>query len=381
MVLFGSSGSYLWGPPPCDRAQVTKQFSRYLDLLRCVAALLVLYAHLTDRAFTDAKLSGPTEIGYSSVMIFFVLSGYVITYVALERENHLVDFTVSRLARVYSVVVPALALTVFADILLLHVHPIYHSDELLGGMPIYEYKKIPIYVLISLGFGNNILGARIPEFSNGVYWSMCFEVYYYVIFAFAFYLTGWKRVSLVCIVLLAVGPGPLLRFHLWLFGCGAYILQRRDLNVPIGWARVIFAASLAFLVFDLATDLNLRIDALLNVGLHGEFRRLTGDTLTGLAVAINIGAARYARLELGQLGRLSAYFASFSFSLYLMHIPLLRLWTAYLHPNPVVNVGLVLVSVWLLGQITEKQKDNLRSFLSRRVADRFWPERLGLIVR
>ena len=356
---------------------MTNQFSRYLDLLRCMAALLVLFAHLTNPAFTDGRLSGPTEIGYSSVMIFFVLSGYVITYVAFERENHLVDFTVSRIARVYSVVFPALLLTVFVDSLLLHVHPIYNSSKLLGSMPHYEYEKIPLYFLVSLVFGNNIWGARIPEFSNGVYWSMCFEVYYYIIFAFAFYLTGWRRISLVCIALLAVGPGPILRFDLWLFGCGVYLLHRRNLDMPVGWARFIFAASFAFLVFDLTTDLNLRIDELLNVGLHSVFRRLTGDTLTGLAVATNIFVAKYARLELALLGRLSAYFATFSFSLYLMHIPLLRLWTAYWHPNPAATAGLVLVSVWVLGQITEQQKSNLRRLLRRRVADRYWPQRVG----
>jgi peptidoglycan/LPS O-acetylase OafA/YrhL len=337
----------------------------------------VLFAHLTNKAFTDGYLNGPTEIGYSSVMIFFVLSGYVITYVAFERETHLIDFTVSRLARVYSVVIPALFLTVFTDVLLLRMHPINNSDELLGMMPLYEYRKIYAYFLVSLVFGNNIWGARIPAFSNGVWWSMCFEVYYYVIFAVAFYLTGWKRVSLLCISLLAVGPGPLLRFHLWLFGFGVYILHRRKTNVSTGWARVIFGASLAFLVLDLATDLNLRIDMLMNVGLHSEFRRLTGDTLTGLAVATNIFAAQYMRLKLGLFGRLSAYFASFSFSLYLMHVPLLRLWTAYWHPDPVATAALVLVSVWLLGQITEKQKDHLRNLLRRQVADRFWPKRIG----
>lgn len=354
-----------------------KQFSRYLDLLRCTAALLVLYAHLSNSIFTDGRLSSPTEIGYSSVMIFFVLSGYVITYVACERERHLVDFTVSRVARVYSVVLPALLLTIFVDLLLLHVHPLYNGAELLERMPHYEYDKVPLYFLISLFFGNNIWGARIPEFSNGVYWSMCFEVYYYIIFSFAFYLTGWKRVSLVCITLLAIGPGPILRFHLWLFGCGVYLLHRRNLEMPVGWARVIFVASFAFLVFDLTTDLNLRIDALLNVGLHSMFRRFTGDTLTGLAIATNIFVVRYARLDLGWLGRMSAYFASFSFSLYLMHGPLLRLWTAYWHPNPAATAGLVLVSVWFLGQITEKQKTKLRNLLRRHVVYRYWPERLG----
>ena len=55
----------------------------------------------------------------------------------------------------------------------------------------------------------------------------------------------------------------------------------------------------------------------------------------------------------------------------------MRLSTGYWHPDAVATAGLVLVSVWLLGQITEKQKDNLRNLLKRQVADRFWPERLG----
>ena len=45
----------------------------------------MLFAHLTDKAFTDGHLNGPTEIGYSAVMIFFVLSGYVITNEAVDR--------------------------------------------------------------------------------------------------------------------------------------------------------------------------------------------------------------------------------------------------------------------------------------------------------
>ncbi|MGH7068757.1 MAG: hypothetical protein ACREFO_01915, partial [Acetobacteraceae bacterium] len=58
---------------------VDRALSRYLELLRLVAALLVLLAHLSDPGITDERIMVPSEIGYTSVIVFFVLSGYVIS--------------------------------------------------------------------------------------------------------------------------------------------------------------------------------------------------------------------------------------------------------------------------------------------------------------
>jgi len=353
---------------------MNKQFSRYLDLLRVTAASLVLLAHLSDPVMTDGALNLPTQIGYSSVMVFFVLSGYVISYVAAEREFTLLDFAISRIARVYSVVIPAIALTILVDVLFLHIRPFVHADELMADIPLYQYAKFSRYLIVDCIFANQIWGMREPLFTNSTYWSMCLEVYYYLLFASAFYFTGWRRISLLTATLLIIGPLSLLRFHLWLFGCAAYWMHR-NWQLSVTAARLLFAITVALMMIDLATDLNLRIDDQLDlltngwVG-HSILRRLVGDTLTGLTIALNVFAAKYVGFNFGRTGSLFTYLASFSFSLYLMHAPLLRFWAAYWHPGPIATVVLVLVPIWAIGQVTEKQKDQIRNILRRGVAFR-----------
>ena len=223
-------------------------------------------------------------------------------------------------------------------------------------------------------FGNQLWGFRATAFTNGAYWSMCLEVYYYIIFAAAFYLRAAWRITLLSVTLLVIGPWALLRFHLWLFGCAVYWLHRKR-NISITGARLLFMVTGALMIVYLATDLNLRTDNQLDlltngwVG-HSFLRRFIGDTLTGLTVALNIFAARYAAFDFGRLGSWLTYLASFTFSLYLMHTPLLRFWSGYWHPDPFVTVVAVLASVWFLGQFTERQKDHLRNVLRRDVASR-----------
>jgi peptidoglycan/LPS O-acetylase OafA/YrhL len=355
---------------------VDKQFSRYLDLLRVIAALLVLVAHLSDPAITDGTITLPNQIGYSAVMIFFVLSGYVISYVATEREFTLSDFAVSRIARLYSVVIPALIVTMLADIIVLHARPFFMADELVDGIPTYQYEKWPKYIIMNLLFANNTWWVgRETEFSNGVYWSMCFEVYYYVIFAVAFYLKSVNRAVLLLLTLSIIGPEPILHFQLWMFGYLVYRLHR-NCEMPVVLARLLFCITMALIAFDLMTDLNLRIDDQLDFLTNGWvstsfMRRVTGDTLTGLLVALNILAARYTAWGFGPLGRWVTYLASFTFALYLMHGPLLRLFAAYWHPSPLMMVVMVLASIWLLGQVTERQKDRLRQILRQRLVPIF----------
>jgi len=173
---------------------------------------------------------------------------------------------------------------------------------------------------------------------------------------------------------LFVGPGALLRFHLWLFGYAVYWIHRNR-RMSVARARLLFVLTGALMVFYLATDLNLLIDYqldLLTTGWVGQsyVRRLVGDTLTGLTIALNILAARDAALDFRQFGSAFSYLASFSFSLYLMHVPLLRFWSAYWRPGAFTVVVMVLVSVWLLGQVTERQKDHIRDVLRRNLATR-----------
>ena len=301
-------------------------------------------------------------------MIFFVLSGYVITYVACQRETTLLNFSISRIARVYSVVIPAIVLTIAVDLVIVYATPLYHAAELRTSIPSYQYFGFPRYALMSLLFMNEAWGFREPLFSNGVYWSMCFEVYYYCLFAAAFYFRGVTRIAALAIILLAIGPLPLLRFHLWLLGAGIYRLHLR-VSLPPWTARAIFAFTIALMGYDLATDLNLQIDSYLDSVTNGAvstgvLRRIVGDTLTGSIVATNVFAAKYCGFKFGRVGPWFTYLGSFSFTLYLMHVPLLRFFTGYLEPTePVALIFLVLMAAWLISRVTERQKDNIRSNL------------------
>src|SRR5882757_3377028 len=61
-------------------------FSTYLDALRFLAAMAVVIAHFTFPQFT-AGVRHQGELAGLAVTVFFVLSGYVIAYVADKKEH------------------------------------------------------------------------------------------------------------------------------------------------------------------------------------------------------------------------------------------------------------------------------------------------------
>ena len=72
----------------------------WLDGLRAVAVLLVVYAHLTRFAFTDLRaVTGEwLHAGTAGVMLFFLVSGYIVP-ASLERHGDLRRFWISRSRR------------------------------------------------------------------------------------------------------------------------------------------------------------------------------------------------------------------------------------------------------------------------------------------
>ncbi|MCU7728583.1 acyltransferase [Actinoplanes sp. KI2] len=88
----------------------------WLDALRAVAALLVVYAHLSHYLLRGARNVSAEWLhaGPAGVMLFFLVSGYIIP-ASLERHGDLRRFWLGRLARLYPlylVVCVLVALTV-----------------------------------------------------------------------------------------------------------------------------------------------------------------------------------------------------------------------------------------------------------------------------
>lgn len=91
-----------------------KAFSIYLDLVRFLAACLVYVYHSNQRWLIEPILP-LAQHGHSAVIVFFVLSGYVIAYVTDTKERDWATYAASRLSRVYSVALPTIVLTLLLD--------------------------------------------------------------------------------------------------------------------------------------------------------------------------------------------------------------------------------------------------------------------------
>lgn len=338
-------------------------FSAYLDLLRLAAACAVFLSHAVLPNLAPGSIWGPERLGHKAVILFFVLSGYVIAYVADARERGLGIFLVSRATRIYSVVLPALALSYGVEMLLWH----------LGKQAsVYQLTQPLKYLLVFVTFTGGSWFLREEAFGNVPYWSLYYEVWYYAAFAAARYLRGWPRIAALLAVALITGPRIWLLAPLWLGGCLIYRLHRGP-GPSRRTARVLFAASVAAAWFVVAQDPNGAInhwaDTLSGgwIGAHLRYSQYAlGDLLTGGVVAVNLYAARHAGLEFGRLAKPVTWCASFTFALYLMHYPLVLLFRA-LHLPLAVLIPAVLVSVLLLGQVTERQKGRVRTWLLARL--------------
>ena len=74
----------------------------WLDALRAIAALLVVYAHLSHYLLRGARTVSAEWLhaGPAGVMLFFLVSGYIIP-ASLERHGDLRRFWIGRIARLY----------------------------------------------------------------------------------------------------------------------------------------------------------------------------------------------------------------------------------------------------------------------------------------
>ena len=78
---------------------MNRPFSVYLDLVRFIAAFLVYLYHSNQRFLIEARLPA-SDYGHSSVIVFFVLSGFVIAFVTATKESELPAYAASRISRV-----------------------------------------------------------------------------------------------------------------------------------------------------------------------------------------------------------------------------------------------------------------------------------------
>lgn len=348
-----------------------REFSIYLDLVRFLAAALVFISHTNQRRIIDHVVPW-SGYGPSAVIVFFVLSGFVIAHVLDTKENTWRKFVAGRAARVYSVVVPALVLTLALDSVGRTLHPVLYD---------YPWDQFVVRTLASLAMANEVWLISITAFSNVPYWSIVYESWYYVMIGlWVFAPARWRWLALAAVGL-ALGPKVVLLAPIWLAGLLLYHWDWPK-RWPLAVCWVMLVKSLAGIVAYHAFDWRLHLSAPLHDWLGPALTKelafskyFLGDYVLGVLVWLNFAAMRRVAPVFAALFRtIEAPVragAAYTFTLYLMHQPVLLFWAAVLRADPKAWWGwagvVVLTSATIIavGWFTEGRRHTLKAMFMR----------------
>ncbi len=346
-----------------ESAFMTPSFSCYLDIVRVGAAFVVLMSHAWETFLPSRPLAWP---GHQAVVVFFVLSGLVIAYVRSEKEKDLQTFALARIFRLLPVTIPALALSI---VVAWQVHlPLRHE---------LQAAALNLFFLAQSWSESALMATNAP------YWSLCYEAWYYAIFAAAtFPGTTRSRIAWMSFACLIAGPKILLLMPCWLCGVALYT-WREKLRLSPASAVALFAATIvAYLCFS-KFDVSIHIRESLHnltpgfINWTSASNQFVGDFLLALIVSANFVAVRsltgFASRLLADCRPLANRVASVTLSLYLFHAPVIAYIAHAGIRNPLIAMPLTIAVPSLLAWFTELRRRNLRRFIASRLAVKLVP--------
>lgn len=245
--------------------------SDHLDLLRGVAAVAVLLGHLHNAFFAPFHKSGSrnpffaglillSSFSHEAVIIFFVLSGYLIGTSVLKgvvtQRWSWSSYIARRATRLYVVLLPALLLTAFLDRLGLRLFGalgnIYAVRKPGFAWAFTSPEVTRLGTDVFLGNLFYLQSIVVPSYgSNMALWSLSLEWWYYILLPVAVLTGKWGRsigIILTAIATYLAGFMLIGYFGIWLMG----IALNTKLFVSMRWitrgrALAIFIANLVLI--------------------------------------------------------------------------------------------------------------------------------------
>jgi peptidoglycan/LPS O-acetylase OafA/YrhL len=310
-----------------------------IDAMRGFAALLVAYFHCRQvewvgmQAFHQsvghsfslstiaAYLTFPIAWGSAGVPIFFVISGYCIhrggALRLAKNPDYRLDtgnFWVRRFARIYPVLLAALVLTFALDWVSLQLPPVNHKIREIG------LQAFLVNLFSLQGVAGKTFG------SNGALWTLSLEVQFYAIYPLLFALRrrlGMTSVLAIVAVINVVSAYVLERHDIQFFTSywfswtlGAWIADAKTRTAPDARSSVwLYVLAAAFIALGCAA---------FHFGQYGAFQ------FWAIGFAFYLYKALERRNADTPGARLLSRFGDFSFSLYLIHLPIFVLLSSIL---------------------------------------------------
>jgi peptidoglycan/LPS O-acetylase OafA/YrhL len=376
--------------------------SVHLDALRGFAAFSVLLFHWRKTLFVEYKAFGHhsllckagyfiSSFGHQWVIVFFVLSGYLVggsVMRALDTGRwSWRSYLLTRLTRLYVVLLPALLLGGFCDWFRMYLNGMLGdindiAIKLTFSKNVFNPLSPAILSPASL-FANCLFLQRIrlpgqhyeiPVFgSNGPLWSLANEFWYYMAFPLLALMLArgrswWMRAGCGLGLLIwgwFVGQPIVLLGIPWLMG--VLIVYLPAFPARGLWARRI-AIGMALGLFAVALPVDIKIASTDHIWVT--------DTLLGLIVTLLIWVLLHCAVQpLPSLYiRIAQRSAHSSYTLYLTHYPMMLLLIVLLHMPRVlpgwhgffvnsVLLALVILYAQVVYELFEKQTGRVRAWI------------------
>lgn len=388
-----------WNAMPLDVRHTLA--SSHLDVIRVAAAFAVLIFHVRYRFFLDyADVDSKsllakcfyviTSFGHDAVMVFFVLSGYLISG-SILRDRQLGRFTwtrygLNRLTRLYVVLIPGLLLTIFWDGLGLQLYPtnpVYTGAKTSWKQDYFDVRErlTPEVIAGNLLFMQTIVVP--PLGSNAPLWSLAYEFWYYLLFPLIYveiiHARNWKgrlaSIATGLTVAVFVGKSIILYFPIWLMGGFLCVVPRCTALFRANMFKVALVMSAMLCAVAIFSG------HLAAVKTYFGPSTIAADYATSIAFTMFLYVVMHdSRSESDNAySRFARRAAGFSYTLYVVHIPLLIILRAALisgrpwEPRllyilaaiPLTVVGLVYASV--ISSVSEARTAEVRSFVMDRL--------------
>lgn len=344
--------------------------SAALDIARFLLALCVAAAHWTQPYFQDGW-PDITRLAVGAVGGFFVLSGFTIRLITARGSFKLADYVVKRLARLWSVILPALLGTVLLDSISAHLDPVFYLANWHQPFPV-------LGVLANAVFITQNWGLDVAPLSNGPFWSIGYEAWFYALYGLALVR---KPVWAIVAAILA-GPNIWFLALLWLLGVGVYELVARASPRPRMLALLCTALVLWALVVGVLTTrweyVHRGYDHLLSA-YFGFFH--VSVARVGMGFSLVAGAVTFALSMLALLAaielvrppvpermmRAARALGEFTFPLYLFHFPLFVLCASvgFYDRHSWIEKTAIFVTVCLLISSVVPLTERLKRLLQR----------------
>lgn len=365
-----------------------------LDALRGAAALLVLADHCRHFFFVEYHDLGSklyflpylvTVLGHQAVVIFFVLSGFLVGGSALRSVQQdrwsWKRYLTHRFVRLWLVLIPALLACMAWDSLgsYLHSHAVQptallqHIPGVAPAQPLAQRIDLHPRSDGATFFGNVFFVQTIlvPTFgTNEALWSLANEFWYYILFPLGLLAIRSRYSPLMRVlyalaflgVCLFVGKSIVFSFPLWILGAVLIYLPAPRTSFALRASATVVYAIATMLALQLARTRMLLSDYILAI-------------LTTAYIWLLLGAKERSSGKTGE--KLARGTARFSYTLYLTHMPLmiflagLTVSNTRWFPNS-VTVGLALafcaaalLYAWIFACFTEFKAEEAKQWAER----------------